>query len=455
MVFNIDYPAIVTDGLVLNLDAGFTPSYPTTNIYFSDLSGSVTYSIKNIGIPLNQWIVKRSDITEITDNSITPPFYNAQVWSSTINTAVYVNTLHRTWSDGSVNGVIGNLGQGFYRYYMWVRGKSTNSSTAAISIDISDGGGFANSGNVLIGTNEEWQLISTWDNGGAYNDTKFFDYSLTGSNGDTYYISSIAIIRSDVEDPVNLKTLYTFPGYINYGGVTTSGLQGFLTNGPTFSSTNGGSIVFDGVDDDVQLPNIVQNSGSSTTIEVIMKNNSGIINPNTPQMNFILSGSITGSVDAYEQYTMSTAGTIPLIILKSRMQYASALSQYSYQVYYQIIDLDMNNYPVVVQKYYNPNGTLFSEDITYPQIINQTYSYIWSITNSDSGTRSIKHYLNGQQISVLGGAQTADFNFFNKNNLALGLRSNSNISILRLYNKALSASEVLQNYNAQKGRFGL
>jgi hypothetical protein len=171
--------------------------------------------------------------------------------------------------------------------------------------------------------------------------------------------------------------------------------------------------------------------------------------------NFILSGSIAGSVDAYDQFTMSTAGTIPLIILKSRMQYASALSQYSYQVYYQIIDLNMNNYPVVVQKYYNPNGTLFSEDIIYPQIINQTYSYIWSITNSDSGTRSIKHYLNGQQISVLGVASPADFNFFNKNNLALGLRSNSNISILRLYNKALSASEVLQNYNAQKSRFGL
>jgi hypothetical protein len=30
MIFNIDYPPIVTNGLVLNVDAGFTPSYPTT-----------------------------------------------------------------------------------------------------------------------------------------------------------------------------------------------------------------------------------------------------------------------------------------------------------------------------------------------------------------------------------------------------------------------------------------
>jgi hypothetical protein len=112
-------------------------------------------------------------------------------------------------------------------------------------------------------------------------------------------------------------------------------------------------------------------------------------------------------------------------------------------------------FPTNSQKYFNPNGSLFSEEINYPQIINQTYFYTWSITNSDLGTRNIKHYLNGQQISVLGGAQSADFNFFNQTNLRLGSLSNSNISILRLYNRPLTASEVLQNYNAQKGRFGL
>ena len=41
MVFNSDYPAVVTDGLVLNLDAGFTPSYPTTGTTWYDISPSV------------------------------------------------------------------------------------------------------------------------------------------------------------------------------------------------------------------------------------------------------------------------------------------------------------------------------------------------------------------------------------------------------------------------------
>ena len=38
MVLNIDYPPIVTNGLILNLDAGFTPSYPRTNTSWYDVS---------------------------------------------------------------------------------------------------------------------------------------------------------------------------------------------------------------------------------------------------------------------------------------------------------------------------------------------------------------------------------------------------------------------------------
>jgi hypothetical protein len=48
----------------------------------------------------------------------------------------------------------------------------------------------------------------------------------------------------------------------------------------------------------------------------------------------------------------------------------------------------------------------------------------------------------------LGGAQSADFNFFNQPNLRLGFKSNSNISVLRFYNRPLSQAEVLQNYQA-------
>jgi hypothetical protein len=48
MVFNTDLPAIVTNGLILNLDAGFTPSYPKSGTTWYDLSsGSNTGTLIN------------------------------------------------------------------------------------------------------------------------------------------------------------------------------------------------------------------------------------------------------------------------------------------------------------------------------------------------------------------------------------------------------------------------
>jgi len=40
MIFNIDYPAIVTNGLVLNVDAAFTPSYSQSGVTWYDVSSS-------------------------------------------------------------------------------------------------------------------------------------------------------------------------------------------------------------------------------------------------------------------------------------------------------------------------------------------------------------------------------------------------------------------------------
>jgi len=38
MVLNVNYPLTITDGMVLNLDAGFAPSYPRSGITWSDIS---------------------------------------------------------------------------------------------------------------------------------------------------------------------------------------------------------------------------------------------------------------------------------------------------------------------------------------------------------------------------------------------------------------------------------
>jgi hypothetical protein len=53
MVCNIDYPAIVTNGLVMDLDAGFTPSYPTTGTTWYDISGNSNNSLLANGPTFN------------------------------------------------------------------------------------------------------------------------------------------------------------------------------------------------------------------------------------------------------------------------------------------------------------------------------------------------------------------------------------------------------------------
>ena len=173
----------------------------------------VISGIKNYAPTLTSWIARRSDITPITDGSISPPFSGASVWQCVVNTSTYANTLHRTWNLGSQNGIIHTLGSGYYRYYLWVRGKSTNSATAAIRIDISDGSLAHKS--LTVGTSTTWTLVETWDKGGTYNADKFFDFEFnTVSNGDTFYISSIVIASSDTSDTNKSGLMPNNPGYI-------------------------------------------------------------------------------------------------------------------------------------------------------------------------------------------------------------------------------------------------
>jgi hypothetical protein len=53
MCFNLDYESITTNGLVLNLDAGFTPSYPRNDSYWYDSSVSASNSTLVNGITFN------------------------------------------------------------------------------------------------------------------------------------------------------------------------------------------------------------------------------------------------------------------------------------------------------------------------------------------------------------------------------------------------------------------
>ena len=85
------------------------------------------------------------------------------------------------------------------------------------------------------------------------------------------------------------------------------------------------------------------------------------------------------------------------------------------------------------------------------------------VTTDGTGTAAgTKMYINGQQVSINIVLDNLSGNTQNSANFCIGTRNNStgstnifkgNISNVKIYNKALTSQEVLQNYNALKGRY--
>ena len=404
IVIDKNYNDIVTSGLVLNLDTTYVPSYPRNGSFWNDVSNFLTspnFQVVNLAPQLTSWSVKRSDITLVTN--ISPPFAGAQVWKSVVNTSAYVNTLHRTWSNGNSNGIIGDLGNGFYRYYMWVRGETNNSATATAQIDISDGGGLATTSSV-IGKNNQWTLLSTFDLGGGYNADKFFDLEYSNvSNGDTFYISSIVITRYDVLAASGLTQLNSFPGYINYNGTTTVQKQARLLNGVTYNTN--GFFDLDGTDDAMSISDDtnLDFSGSNAT----------------------LTSELLINLDVYR--------SLELVNSKGDSGLAS-----------------QNNYNFIITDswvYFRVgNGTT---TINSPFGISPSNLPVgrWGHIVAVLDSTHLRLYLNGTQIGT-GTARTIDPVSNNENYFIASTQYpfDGKIAISRLYNRNLSQSEILQNY---------
>ena len=177
--------------------------------------------------------------------------------------------------------------------------------------------------------------------------------------------------------------------------------NGTLTNGPTFSGANGGSIVFDGTNDYTST-NFKPSGERSYFIWVkfsSLTHSSGHQLTGTQETNSYTYIGIQNGGDVYYYAGASTGGNI--------------------------------GNPVTVNTWVNLGFALFPD-----------------------GSRRV--YKNGIEIHYntggLGGTATLEFSVgcINGNYFITG-----NIAQVFVYNRALSASEVSQNYNATKSRFGL
>jgi len=179
---------------------------------------------------------------------------------------------------------------------------------------------------------------------------------------------------------------------------------GTLTNGPTYSSSNGGSILFDGTNDRVStglFPTGVR------SYMIWIKYNS-----ETGTGGYQLTGTQQGNAYTYTGRQDSNGKVYT---------YAGSGGNGG-----------ESNYVLSASTWYYQGFTLSS--------------------NGDIGI-----YVNGGLVetktgNALGGTPTSEFSIgcVNTNHFV-----NGNIAVVHLYNRVLSTAEVLQNYNAQKNRFGL
>jgi hypothetical protein len=186
---------------------------------------------------------------------------------------------------------------------------------------------------------------------------------------------------------------------------------GTLTNGPTFSGANQGTFVFDGTDDNVQLGNasaflptsaITINCWAKTRVVQVYKKIFVTVSVGTQ--------SITG---VYFSLGPATDNIYLGIITNNGSQYATSTTNPSTTLFSNFCGTyDGTNIRLYL------NGTLLA-----------TQAHTGTIVNTGIGR--ISGYDNGGEIW------------------------DGNISTFSIYNRALSTSEILQNYNATKTRFGL
>lgn len=205
-------------------------------------------------------------------------------------------------------------------------------------------------------------------------------------------------------DAANPKS---YPGSgTNWFDLSGNGYNGILTNGPTFDTNNKGSISFDGTNDKVTFNPSSINTSAGLTVEIWFKTSSGT-------------------------------------------------------KYQDIFDLQ-DSYGVWIVTNYNGSGKINTSFNTNGSGI-MTADYIqnnwYQIILSGYGTSNYFH-LNGIQQATNNIQVNSSINLSNARiGQVDGDRANEyligNVSTLKIYNRALSAAEIQQNFQALRGRYGI
>ncbi len=369
------------------------------------------------------------------------------------------NALYLNYNGGRWMSTVGLLTTGVtYTFSFW--GKIISGSSFTVSWNNQNGSGDTNAWTSSTNLTTSWQRYTqTFTYNTAKNNFYFSSRSADTSRaavftefqvttGTTYggpglqnateclrWYASIpndaACVNRDYESIVtdglifNIDAGFT-PSYPTSGttwyDLAYSGNNGTLTNGPTYSTDGAGSIVFDEVDDYVtnigttSTFSFIQNTGIFTisawvklsdlsTARYFMGNNDGT----TVSKGFFLGHSAT-SGRLWLSITYGTSGQFTLNQTKNNF-------------------FTDSNWVLVTCVGNGTNCQFYKNGISFD-------------TPNNFGTFST-----GDSSRVLGVGRF--------NNTSVSNYWSGNVALTQIYNRALSSTEVLQNYNAQKSRFGL
>ena len=430
-------PTIVPDGLVMYFDPANSRSSVGSGNTIYDLTGNSntctfsatpTYDVASKGnlllagygtVPhtstlwgsneftLSVWAKKTLDVRGIMiskDTNYIDHSFNGKTMASFYATASYSPRQYLVYGNTSAN------------YNEWRHYTSTYDGTV---------GSLYENGALIGSTNMSIEILRTTDplyigqwNGGFYNfngklgTMMTYNRALSAQEVKQNYdatkgryitqpniVTSGLIVNYDMSDyrsaPFTGTSIYDLSGFGN---------TGTLTNGPTFSSINDGAIVFDGTFKYILMSNAID-SNSDLTVSFWNRRFS------TGSIHNLLHGV---NQSGYFQVRYSASNAVQLV--KSNAADMGSFTGYTSTA---------NNDVYLTVRFIKSTST-------YDLYING--SYISSITNAQTFVTS---------GPLLGSGYPGSEHF------------NGRIYSFTCYNRALSAAEILQNYNATKSRFGL
>ena len=207
-----------------------------------------------------------------------------------------------------------------------------------------------------------------------------------------------------------------------------NGNNGTLVNGVSYSNTNRGVMVFDGVNDYVNLVNsnnIIGNNLQTLTASVWVKYSTTAMG----RLFVLARNNTTSSLIALVVNETVTAGTIPVNTIGAIGFFNRNSADTAFT------DLT-----------YNDNYHLKNRWINLTCVVDGTNRYLYvdgQLVNSDIGV-GIQSVTGNTGVAVIGTQIGATGEFYN-----------GQLNDLYYYRRALNGTEIIQNYNATKNRFGL